>query len=189
MNKTVKFIVIILGSSAALCLCIIITGWLALMNTGRVMSKTIDTDPNRVTTIGGDIADFTIPAGFGQGQAVRLADFSMVTYTTADGRTHILLFQAPAALALDKDELERQMGLATGKEEWNEVTVIETQPCQIRGDEAALVISEGVSHDGQVYRSASAVFEGNEGTALVNFSGPANQWDQEMVDAFIASLR
>jgi hypothetical protein len=189
MNKTVKIIVIILGSLMALCLCAAVTGLLVYRNTGRILSRTLDNDPEKVTTIGDYIVEFTLPAGFGEGQGVHLANFSMVTYTAADGRTHIFLFQAPSSLTLDKNELERQMGLATGKDEWNEVTVIETLPCQIRGDAATLVISEGVSHDGRLYRSASAVFEGNEGTALVNFSGPANQWDQEMVNTFIASMR
>jgi predicted GH43/DUF377 family glycosyl hydrolase len=111
-----------------------------------------------------------------------------VTYTAVNGRTHIYLMQAPRALVLDKNELERQMSVASGTDQWTEVTVIETQSCQIRGEEATLVISEGVSHTGQRYRSANAVFDGNEGTALVNISGPATEWDQEMVDSFIASL-
>jgi hypothetical protein len=40
-----------------------------------------------------------------------------------------------------------------------------------------------------VYRSASAVFVGNGGTALVNISSPAANWDQTMVDSFIESLQ
>lgn len=71
---------------------------------------------------------------------------------------------------------------------WMEVRVVERQPCQVRGQETTLVVSEGVSHDGQRYRSASALFEGNDGLALVNISGPANTWDQAMVDTFIESL-
>jgi predicted GH43/DUF377 family glycosyl hydrolase len=81
------------------------------------------------------------------------------------------------------------MGLASATDQWSEVTVIETKPCQIRGEETTLVISEGVSHDGHRYRSASAVFDGNGGTALVNVSGPAANWDQTMVDSFIESLQ
>jgi hypothetical protein len=69
------------------------------------------------------------------------------------------------------------------------VTVIESQPCQLRGEESTLILSEGVSHDGSRYRSASAIFDGTGGPALVNFSGPSEDWDQEMVDAFIASLQ
>ena len=81
------------------------------------------------------------------------------------------------------------MSLATGTDRWSEVTVIEMRPCQIREEDATLVISEGISHDGHLYRSASAVFAGNSGTALLNISGLAEIWDQTMVDSFIESLQ
>jgi hypothetical protein len=189
MNKTVKIIVIMLGGLVALCLCLGAAGWLAFRSTGRVLSQAIDDDPEKVSTVSDNIANYTLPADFSEGQAVRLANFSMVSFTAVDGRTHIYLMQAPAGLPIDRDELERQMSLASGTDQWSEMTVIETKPCQIRGEDATLVISEGVSHDGSVYRSASAVFVGNGGTALVNISGPAANWDQTMVDSFIESLQ
>jgi hypothetical protein len=189
MNKTAKIIVIMLGGLVALCLCLGAAGWLAFRSTGRVLSQAIDDDPEKVTTVSDNIANYTLPSDFGEGQAVRLANFSMVSFTAVDGRTHIYLMQAPAALPIDRDELERQMSLASGTDQWSEMTVIETKPCQIRGEDATLVISEGISHDGSMYRSASAVFVGNGGTALVNISGPAANWDQAMVDSFIESLQ
>jgi hypothetical protein len=189
MNQTVKIILILLGGLVALCLCVATASWLAFRSAGRVLSQTIDDDPVKVATISDNIASYTLPSDFGEGQAVQLANFSMVSYTAVNGRTHIYLMQAPASLPIDRDELERQMSVASGTDQWREVTVVETKPCQIRGEEATLVISEGVSHDGTLYRSASAVFDGNGGTALVNVSGPSANWDQAMVDAFIESLQ
>ena len=189
MDKTVKIIVIVLGGLVALCLCIGAASWLAFRSAGRFMSQTIDNDPVKVATISDDIANYTLPADFGDGQAVQLANFSMVSYTAVNGRTHIYLMQAPASLLIDRGELERQMSLATGTDRWSEVTVIEMRPCQIREEDATLVISEGISHDGHLYRSASAVFAGNSGTALLNISGLAENWDQTMVDSFIESLQ
>jgi hypothetical protein len=150
----------------ALCLCFGAVGWLLYSNTGRVLSQTIDNEPTKVAAIREDIADYTLPFGFEEAQAVRLANFSMVSYTAVDGQTHIFLFQAPGVLILDEYELERQMGLATGKDEWRDVTVVESQPCQIRGEESTLIISEGVSHDGSRYRSASAIFDGNGSSSV-----------------------
>jgi hypothetical protein len=153
-----------------------------------VLAQRIDSDPQAVAAVGAEIAAYELPAGFGPGSAVRLAGFAMVTHTAVDGRTHITLMQAPAALPLDEAELERQMSVASGTDQWSEVKVIETRPCQIRGQAATLVVSEGVSHDGSRYLSASAVFEGNHGTALVNVSGPSETWDQALVETFVASL-
>lgn len=190
MNNTAKMIVIAVGGLGALCLCLTFASWLAFRGTGQVLlSQAIEDDPAEIAIISEDIADYTLPTDFGEGQAAQLANFSMVSFTAVDGRTHITLLQAPASLPIDQDELERQMSLASGRDEWSEVTVIETKPCQIRGERATLVISEGVSHDGHLYRSASAVFAGNGGMALVNVSGPAANWDQAMVDSFIESLQ
>ena len=88
MDKTVKIIVIVLGGLVALCLCIGAASWLAFRSAGRFMSQTIDNDPVKVATISDDIANYTLPADFGDGQAVQLANFSMVSYTAVNGRTH-----------------------------------------------------------------------------------------------------
>lgn len=189
MDKTVKIVLMMIGGLVVLCLCIGAAGWAAFRSAGQVLSQTIDDDPIKVAAVSDDIASYTLPAEFGAGQAVQLANFSMVSHTAVNGRTHITLLQAPASLPLDRDELERQMSLASGADQWSEVTVIETKPCQIRGEAAQLVISEGISHDGSRYRSASAVFAGNGGPALVNISGPAANWDQAMVESFIESLQ
>jgi hypothetical protein len=53
-----------------------------------------------------------------------------------------------------------------------------------------LNISEGTSDSGVLYRMMHAKFQGNgEGPALVMIVGPANQWDMQMVEDFIASIR
>lgn len=188
MNKTVKILLVITGGILVLCLGLGAAAALALRGTGWALSQVVESEPGSVAAVSNTIADYTLPARFGEGYAVEVADFSLVSHTAADGRTHIYLLQAPASQLKDRQQLEQQMSLTTGTNGWSEIRVIESQPCQIRGEETTLVISEGISHDGQRYRSASAVFEGNQGTALVNISGPTANWDQAMVDTFIESL-
>lgn len=65
---------------------------------------------------------------------------------------------------------------------------MDSQPCQIRGQETTLVVSEGVSHHNRRYRSASALFEGKTGPVLLNLSTSAESWDEEMVQSFIESV-
>ena len=188
MNRSGKIVLILTGGLLALCLFLGAAGYVAWRGTGWFLSQTVESDPATVATVSDAIADYTLPAGFGAGYAINMADFSMVTYTAIDGRSHIYLIQAPPSLALDRDDLEQQMRQASGTDVWTEVRVVDRQPCQVRGQETTLVVSEGVSHDGQRYRSASALFEGNDGLALVNISGPANTWDQAMVETYIESL-
>ena len=189
MNRTTKVILVIISSLLAICLCIAATGFIAVRSAGWVLGRAFETDPESVAQVGDDIAGYDLPAGFGSAHVAQLAGFSLVSYTGADGHSHIMLFQAPQILKLDQAELERQMRTASGKDAWTELTVVERQPCQIRGEQTTLVISEGNNHDGQRYRSASALFTGEGGPALVNLSTPADSWDQETVDAFIDSLR
>ena len=68
------------------------------------------------------------------------------------------------------------------------MVVIETRSVIVRGQEASLAISEGVSGEGETYRQATLAFQGEGGPALLTLSEPTSRWDQEMVDAFIASI-
>ena len=172
-----------------MCLCVVIGGLAAMGGTSWLIFSNVEADQVNVAESSEAIADYSLPAGFGDGHAVSIAGFSLVSYTGDDGHSHIYLMQAPSGLTVDEELLERRMREATGSNEWAEITVVERQPCTIRGKETTLVISEGMNHDGERYRSASGVFEGNGGLALVNISTPSESWDQEMVDTFIESLR
>lgn len=188
MNRSVKLLLTLIGGLVVLCLCAAGSGWLLLRTTGWAITEVVESDAATVASVSDSIVDYTLPAGFDEGYAVDIADYSLVSYTAVDGRTHLYLFQVGHMATPDRAEIERQLRESAGSRDWSEVTVVERRPCQIRGQAAELIISEGVSHDGTVYRSASAFFPGNEGPALVNISGPAASWDQAMVDSFIESL-
>lgn len=188
MNNS-KILMIVAGTLLGACLCVGAAGFVLLRGAGWFLTETVESEVQVVEAAGAVIAEYMLPAGYGDGYAVNVADFSLVMYTAVDGRSHIYLIQAPASLGLDREELERQMRQTSGSDGWTEVSVVEERPCQIRGRASTLVISEGVSHDGSRYRSASALFDGNDGLAMVNVSGPAETWDQAMVDQFIESLK
>lgn len=188
MNRNGKLLLTLIGGLMALCLCAASAGWLMLRATGWAVTEVVESDPATVARVSDSIVDYTLPAGFDDGYAVDIADYSLVSHTAVDGRTHLYLIQGPAGLELERAELEQQIGDVTGGNDWAEVTVMAQRPCEIRGEESTLIISEGLSHDGQRYRSASALFTGNGGPALVNISGPAATWDEAMVDSFIESL-
>lgn len=184
-----KSVLIVIAGFVAVCLCIVVVGIAAMGGTSWLLFSSVGGDQAEVAASSEAIASYTLPAGFGDGYTVNIAGFSLVGYTGADGRSHIYLVQAPSGVVVDEEALQQRMGEATGSNDWTEVTVVERQPCTIRGQESTLVISEGVNHDGERYRSASSLFEGKGGLALVNISAPSDHWDQEMVDTFIESLR
>ena len=189
MNRNGKILVTLVGGLLALCLCLGAGAYVLLRTTGWAVTQVVDSDPATVSQVSDAIVDYTLPAGFDDGYALDIADYSLVSYTAVDGRTHLYLFQVGHMPTPDRDEIEQQLRQVSGGQAWSEVAVVETRPCHIRGEATELIISEGISHDGTAYRSASAFFSGNEGPALVNISGPAASWDQEMVDSFIESLQ
>ena len=69
-----------------------------------------------------------------------------------------------------------------------ETAVIDQRTVAVRDRQATLTISEGRGANG-AYRSATVLFEGLGGPALLNLSGPLATWDDQIVDTFLASLR
>lgn len=66
--------------------------------------------------------------------------------------------------------------------------VIETCYVIVRGQEKALVMSEGINSEGKSYRQVTVAFQGKGGPALLVLSEPVESWNQGSLDAFIASI-
>jgi hypothetical protein len=71
-----------------------------------------------------------------------------------------------------------------------DMALLEQKPVTIRGEQTTLSISEGTNDQGVSYRMANAKFQGNgQGPALFMIVEPAEQWDSQVVEDFIASIR
>jgi hypothetical protein len=66
--------------------------------------------------------------------------------------------------------------------------VVETRELTVRGQTAAMVVSDGVNSDDQPYRQVTVAFQGKGGPALLVISEPTDRWNQENIDAFLASI-
>lgn len=167
---------------------IFFTGFISLRLANWGLSRITEDEPTTVAEVGRSIAGYDVPAHYQGEYAMQVADFSLVAYRNTNQAGHIYLIQFPEAIEVDPGALAQQLHEMADTNSWTELVVVYHIPCSIRGQETTLVISEGFNHDRQRYRSASAVFAGNEGQALVNISGPADSWDQAMVDTFVQSL-
>ncbi len=186
--KARRVLVVLLSAWLLLCLCA--AGAVALVSRSAawLLLHSLDDEPDALASTGSAIARYELPPGFAGGYAASAAGFSLVAYNGDDGLSHIYLLQGPHWLNLDEEALERQMRSASG-EAWRDLTVVERYPCQIRDEQVTVVVSEGRNHDNVRYRSASALFSGHGGPALLNISMPAAGWDQELVDDFLDSLQ
>lgn len=146
-------------------------------------------DAEEVSSVAATIADFDLPAGYQADFSLHLMGYTVASFRPDDEHSHLYLIQSDKE---DDGEKLTQMldELAPGASDpQTRMTVIETRPATVRGQEVTLVTSEGISSDGESYRQVTAAFQGKGGPALLVLSEPVSQWNQETVDAFLASIQ
>lgn len=185
-----KVILGLIAGVVIVCLCAAAGSVLLVRSTGVALGRTAQNGGDRVAEVSASIAGYDLPAGFAQGFATDVADFSLVSYTGDDQHSHIYFFQVPSYIHIDQSELERQFKETSGGEwqNWAKTEVVGTQPATICGQAVDLVVSEGTNRDGQTFRQVSGMFQGKGGKALVIFEAPVSSWDQAVVDKFLASI-
>ncbi len=147
-----------------------------------------NTGVDKVSNSASEIADFDLPAGYVPEFTASLMGYTVASFRLDDGHSHLYLIQSEKDA--DGEKLAQMLDeLVPGASDpQTRITVIETHPVTVRGQETTLVISEGVNSEGESYRQATVAFPGKGGPALLVLSEPVESWNQEMVDAFIASI-
>ena len=146
-------------------------------------------DAQHVSKLASQITDFDLPEGYTAEFSAEMSGYTLASYKGAAGPSHLYIIQSDKAA--DGDELNKMLTqMAPGSSDWEtRMTVVENRAVTIRGQEAMLVISEGTNHEGQLYRQATVAFEGKSGPAMLAISDTVELWDQEAVDAFLASIQ
>lgn len=146
-------------------------------------------DSQHVTELASKIADFDPPAGFSPEFTTEMLGYTLAAYKGASDPGHLFLIQSEKEA--DGPELEKMLKeLAPGSSDPNaRMTVVENRPVTLRGQEATLVVSEGINHEGKTYRQATVSFRGKGGPALLVFSDSVENWDQDAVDTFLQSIK
>ena len=198
MDKTTKTILIVLGSLLLVCVCsagiLFATGAWSI---GRLMQwadQNTTENPQDVAKIASGIADFDVPEEFNKQYGVKLGSWTLVQYMTQDEKSILFVTQFPAGTSINVDEMMRQIrnNSRNPNSPWynTDTTLVEQRPVTIRGQETTLSVNEGTTKEGIPYRMANAEFQGNgAGPALFMIAGPADQWDIQWVEDFIASIR
>jgi hypothetical protein len=197
MNKTVKIVLIIVGVLVVLCGCattaLLVSGAVATEKVLQWADANTTENPQEVAKIASGIADFDLPEGFASPYGMRFAEFTSVGYFSQSRNTHILLAQLPKDVHMDIEKILRKTQESNGDQQSPlygiQMNTVEEHPTTIRGQESTLSIGEGKSSEGVTFRSATVTFQGKGGNqAILLVSGPANEWDEEMVEELIASF-
>lgn len=197
MDKTTKIILIVIGSILVLCTCAglaaFVTGLWTFSQVVNVAEQSVSVRTEEAVRVGGEIADYEIPEGFGSPVSIHIGDMTVIRYTTPDEMSYILLAQFPEGTSIDVEKMLELMeeGSSDPTNVWysTEMTIIEQKPVTIRGQATTLNISEGTSLAGLDYRTATVKFDGRGGPAMVMVASPVEEWNLGMVDDFILSIQ
>jgi hypothetical protein len=150
-------------------------------------ARQFTSDSREVTAVARSITDFELPSGYQPDYAAGFLGFSLAAFD-AGPHTHLMLLQAPAGVQIDLRGWSESLTAGQAADVRVPVRAIGQEQRTVRGQPATLLISEGRSSDGTVYRQYSLVFEGLRGTALLQLTEPDNGWNNLTADALIASL-
>ncbi len=198
MDKTTKTFLIIIGSVLLVCACgavlVLATGAWSFGKFVQFADNSTTENPEEIAQIASGIASFGVPEGFTTQYGMKIGAWSLVQYMTRDERSIIFVTQFPAGTSINVDEMMRQISenSRNPNSRWynTDSKLIEQKPVTIRGEETTLSVSEGTNEQGVLYRLANAKFQGNgEGPALFMLIAPADQWDTQLVDDFMASIQ
>lgn len=198
MSRNTKIVVIVVVVLLLLCCCIGAGGFMAMRAGGSLLGQvasqgmSVTEKPEEVTQIARNMVDYNLPPDYQAQFGMNLFGFNMAAFGPADESTTIMLMQFPAGLELDQAEMERQMQQALqrqiGQQELN-LAVVDQITTIIRDQDVSLTVQEGTAGDGQPIRQISGVFQGKQGLVMLMVVGSPENWNQQAIDAFIASLQ
>jgi len=192
MSRGLK-IALILIAIMLFCCCVAGLGT-TLLGT-RLVGRAFITNPERVQTVGSQIADYDVPSGYEEMFAMNMMGIKMVAMGPASPTPAfmvIMLMQFPPGMDASRGEMERQIEQALARQIGlgsADMTSVGQEEAFIKGEPVNLTVREGVTDRDEHLRQVTGLFDGKEGPVVLMISGDVTTWDQEMVDEFIASIR
>ena len=157
-------------------------------------SKSVSSEPEQAAKIGHEIADYTLPEGYVEVMGMSILSIKWVAIADLDEESEglvIMMMQFPVNSSLSQEEMQKQMSDAFARQrQYNSSSfkMVGTQKATIRGQQVTLTVSEGQTEQGDTLRQMLGMFSGKNGTVMLMVMGSVEKWDQEILDAFTASI-
>jgi hypothetical protein len=193
MSKGTKTALWIVGGLVGLCICV---GAIALVGfywVGQQVSESIVEEPAQVREVATGMVDYELPPGLSEQFGMSFFGlFDMVSFSDEANKLVIMMMQFSKSAGVNQaqmeQQMEEQMQQRLGRQNLDLQTV-DTIETTIRDQAVTLTVREGSDEEGESMRQLSGVFTGKGGPVLLMVMAPQENWNQESIDAFIASLR
>ncbi len=166
----------------------------AVLGAGYLLFRSaVTTNPASAQQAAGQIVDsFTLPVGYSQQYSARALGFTVWAASSASGNGHIFLAQVPQGLGIDPAAIQSQVqnvAQPQGSGRLDRLQTLGHLDATVRGQAVNLLLQEGINGSGYAYRELTGLFDGKNGTVMVNVSAPLSEWDQAAFLQFVASIR
>lgn len=148
----------------------------------------VETNSETVISTAAEIADFDLPAEYQADFSASFDDY-VASFRPDNDHSHLYLIQSSKEADGEQLAAAFEKLVPGSSDPRTRMRIIETRPIVIQGQPTELIISEGINSDGESYRQAMAAFQGKGGPALLVYSASVSTWEQEAVDAFLASIQ
>ena len=189
-----KWIWIGLGAAALFCLCAVAAAAFMFYRLGTQFRQGMKTDPQGAAEAAHAIADYELPEGYQERVAMDFFAYSMVLIgpdSSGPASAMPMMMLAQFQIVTDRKQMEEQMRqsfeMQTGRRGLT-MKVVEVKKMTIRGEEVEVTTLEGSDENGFVLRQLVTTFPGKDGTAMLMIMGPAQYWDQQVINAFVESI-
>ena len=194
-NKN-KWIWIALGATVLFCCGAVLVAGLVFWQAGKKLQEGMKTDPEAVAEAAHQIVDYDLPEGYQEQMAMEIMFYSFVIIApqNSSGVSNgpiFMLAQFQSGM-VNQEQMEQQLRQSFEQQGGNRglnMELVKVEEKTIRGEETQVATYEGTDDNGNVLRQLITSFSGKDGTAMLMIMGPAELWDQELVDAFIESIR
>ncbi|MFN8412956.1 MAG: hypothetical protein U0Z26_11255 [Anaerolineales bacterium] len=185
---TIGFVVV-----GLLCCCVAVAAFLGFREFGKRTQSMINGDPTSVAKIQNKIADYEIPQGY-KTQAMDMFIYDLISLSP-DSSSHnkptIILMQYNGAISGNSAQVEEQLRQAAeqqGNQAGASMHYVDSFDKEIRGETVTVTVSEG-DYGNFTMRQWITIFKGNRGPTILMIQGPAENWDDQLVEDFIKSIK
>jgi hypothetical protein len=188
MNKDLKVALAIIAVALVICLGASVGVFLAAR---QFVIPTYTTDPAQAARLGHQIADYSLPPGYHEIHATGGNGFKMAIIGKGEAITNsmtITLMELSGWMDMGRESFSGEPGLLD--EEELDLGTVSTRTVTIRGRPVTLQMTESDEQEAAGYRQVWCAFPGRFGsTVMIMAGGSREAWDQQAIDAFLASIK
>ncbi|PKN99573.1 MAG: hypothetical protein CVU42_07630 [Chloroflexi bacterium HGW-Chloroflexi-4] len=162
--------------------------FLASLLTACGINPSFVTDVEKINNAAAEIVKFDLPEGFLPELSVNFKEYTMVSYKSGNGGTHLYFIQVNNPIESEILSQQVEVFVTNTVSPENRTKVLESRPVVVRGKETTLVLSQGLNGNGKTYRQAMVAFEGLGGPAMLIFSTPTDVWNLDTLNTLIESI-